>query len=85
MAFDVQTVREQFPAVGEQVHGKPLVYLDNAATAQMPRPVMEAVIQLELCRGNVHRGITPSASGAPPPMSRRGPPPPPSLARRRNR
>lgn len=57
MAFDVQTVREQFPAVGEQVHGKPLVYLDNAATAQMPRPVMEAVIQLELCRGNVHRGI----------------------------
>ena len=48
MAFDVQTVREQFPAVGEQVHGKPLVYLDNAATAQMPRPVMEAVIQLSL-------------------------------------
>lgn len=57
MAFDVQAVREQFPALGEQVHGRPLVYLDNAATAQMPRTVMEAVAQLELCRGNVHRGI----------------------------
>ena len=57
MPFDVQAVREQFPALEEQVHGKPLVYLDNAATAQMPRPVMEAVARLELCRGNVHRGI----------------------------
>ena len=57
MPFDVQTVREQFPALEEQVHGKPLVYLDNAATAQMPRAVMEAVARLELCRGNVHRGI----------------------------
>lgn len=57
MAFDVQAVREQFPALGEQIRGRPLVYLDNAATAQMPRAVMGAVARLELCRGNVHRGI----------------------------
>lgn len=57
MSFDVQAVRTDFPALRERVHGRPLIYLDNAATAQMPRQVMEAVSQLELRRGNVHRGI----------------------------
>lgn len=55
--FDPSAIREQFPALGERVHGKPLIYLDNAATAQMPRPVAEAVTRVELRRGNVHRGI----------------------------
>ena len=55
--FDVDAVRVDFPALTEQVHGQPLVYLDNAATAQVPRTVLEAVAEIEGCRGNVHRGI----------------------------
>lgn len=57
MKFDVESVRSHYPALQERVHGRPLVYLDSAATAQMPRSVMEAVQALELRRGNVHRGI----------------------------
>ena len=57
MQFDVNALRPAFPALSEQVHGRPLVYLDNAATAQMPQCVAQAVQQLELRRGNVHRGI----------------------------
>lgn len=57
MQFDVHALRPAFPALSEQVHGRPLIYLDNAATAQMPRCVAEAVQALELRRGNVHRGI----------------------------
>ena len=37
MQFDVHALRPAFPALSEQVHGRPLIYLDNAATAQMPR------------------------------------------------
>lgn len=54
--FDIAAIRKDFPALSETVHGHPLSYLDNAATLQMPRSVMEAVTELELCRGNVHRG-----------------------------
>ena len=57
MCFEPEQVRGDFPALAEYVHGKPLVYLDNAATAQMPRAVMDAIEHLELRRGNVHRGI----------------------------
>ncbi|MDD6023857.1 MAG: aminotransferase class V-fold PLP-dependent enzyme [Oscillospiraceae bacterium] len=56
-SFDVDAVRADFPALGEQIHGHPLVYLDNAATAQVPKAVLEAVAEIEGCRGNVHRGI----------------------------
>lgn len=56
--FDVEAVRGDFPILGEKVHGRPLVYFDNAATMQMPRPVVEAVAQHYLHdNGNVHRGI----------------------------
>ena len=55
--FDPMVVRKDFPALAETVHGKPLVYLDSAATAQMPRAVMDAVSEIELARGNIHRGI----------------------------
>ena len=55
--FDPYAVRDQYPALGGEANGKPLIYLDNAATAQMPRPVAEVVTRLELRRGNVHRGI----------------------------
>ncbi|MGD0923321.1 MAG: cysteine desulfurase [Terriglobia bacterium] len=57
-AFDVARVREDFPILKEQVHGKPLVYLDNAATTQKPRAVMEAEQRFYLTQcSNVHRGV----------------------------
>jgi len=57
-AFDVGRVREDFPILKAQVYGKPLVYLDNAATTQKPRAVLEAEqrFYLEQC-SNVHRGV----------------------------
>ena len=57
-ALDVSALREQFPVLQREVHGKPLVYLDNAATAQRPLRVIEAVEGFY--RGynaNVHRGV----------------------------
>ncbi|MDB4512492.1 cysteine desulfurase CsdA, partial [bacterium] len=41
-AFDPHTYRDDFPILGQSVHGKPLVYLDNAATSQKPLPVLNA-------------------------------------------
>jgi len=56
--FDVARIREDFPILKEQVHGKPLVYLDNAATTQKPRAVMEAEQRFYLTQcSNVHRGV----------------------------
>jgi cysteine desulfurase/selenocysteine lyase len=55
--FDVKRVRDDFPILGRTVYGRPLVYLDNAATAQKPRRVMEAMDDLMTRgNGNVHRG-----------------------------
>src|SRR5215469_16214914 len=56
--FDVRRVREDFPILSQTVHGKPLVYLDNAATSQKPRLVIEAERRFyeEDC-ANIHRGI----------------------------
>jgi len=56
--FDPAAWRGDFPALNQQVHGKPLVYLDNAATAQTPLPVIEAIrrFYVEDC-ANVHRGV----------------------------
>jgi cysteine desulfurase/selenocysteine lyase len=55
--FDVQKIREQFPILNTQVHGKPLVYLDNAATTQKPLCVLNASRDYyEHCNANVHRG-----------------------------
>src|SRR5438876_12386411 len=56
--FDVQRVREDFPILREKVRGKPLVYLDNAATSQKPRKVIDAVCSYyEHDNANVHRGV----------------------------
>ena len=41
--FDAGRVRQDFPILGEKVYGKPLVYLDNAATSQKPRAVIDAL------------------------------------------
>ena len=58
MSTDFSTVREDFPILRMKVNGKSLVYLDNAATMQMPRQVMEAAEVQQLSRhANVHRGI----------------------------
>ncbi len=56
--YDVEAIRAQFPILGREVHGKPLVYLDNAATAQRPRQVIEAVDDFyRRYNANVHRGV----------------------------
>jgi cysteine desulfurase/selenocysteine lyase len=56
--FDVQRVREEFPILHRQVRGKPLVYLDNGATTQKPRAVIEAIsAYYEQSNANVHRGV----------------------------
>jgi cysteine desulfurase/selenocysteine lyase len=56
--FDVWRVREDFPILKQKIHGKPLVYLDNAATSQKPQRVIDAVRQFyaEDC-SNIHRGV----------------------------
>src|SRR4051812_19407992 len=52
------TVRDDFPALHQQVHGKPLIYLDNAATAQKPQVVIDALSRFyEHDNANVHRGL----------------------------
>jgi cysteine desulfurase/selenocysteine lyase len=56
--FDVEKLRADFPALALKVHGKPLVYLDNAATAQKPRAVLDALLgSYEREYANVHRGL----------------------------
>ena len=56
--FDVDAVRKDFPILERRVHGKPLVYLDNAATTQKPRQVIEALVHYyESYNANIHRGI----------------------------
>ncbi len=56
--FDVQAIRRDFPILGRQVHGKPLVYLDNAATTQKPRAVIDALVHYyENQNANIHRAI----------------------------
>lgn len=56
--FDVERLRRDFPALSQAVHGKSLVYLDTAATALKPQPVIDAVVQsLGRDSANVHRGV----------------------------
>ena len=43
--FDVARIREDFPILKQQVHGKPLVYLDNAATSQKPQVVIDTLVR----------------------------------------
>ena len=54
--FDIRTIRDDFPILAREVYGRPLIYLDNAATAQKPRRVVEAMD--EVCyrsNANIHR------------------------------
>jgi len=56
--YDVETIRADFPILSRQVNGKPLVYLDNGASAQKPRVVIDAITQAYSHEyANVHRGL----------------------------
>jgi cysteine desulfurase / selenocysteine lyase len=57
-SLDVTAIREDFPILAQQVHGKPLIYLDNAATSQKPKCVIEALTHFYLMdNANIHRGV----------------------------
>jgi cysteine desulfurase/selenocysteine lyase len=57
-ALDVERVRADFPILGQRVHGKPLVYLDNAATSQKPQAVIDAITAYYTnSNANIHRGV----------------------------
>ncbi len=54
--FSVEKIRKDFPILSAEVYGKPLVYLDNGASAQKPRRVVESMVEcLEKYYSNVHR------------------------------
>ncbi len=56
--FDIERLRRHFPILGEKVYGKPLVYLDNAATSQKPQAVIDALARFySKDNANVHRGV----------------------------
>lgn len=57
-SFDVEKIREDFPILSRELYGKPLVYLDSAASAQKPWRVIKAMERVQThCYSNVHRGI----------------------------
>ena len=56
--YDIQKVREDYPILDREVYGKPLIYLDNGATTQKPRQVVEAITdEYYSVNANVHRGV----------------------------
>ncbi len=58
MSFDIDKIREDFPALKQEVYGKPLVYLDNAATSQKPAAVIDSITKYySTINSNVHRGV----------------------------
>jgi cysteine desulfurase/selenocysteine lyase len=57
-SFDVERIRQDFPVLKQTIHGKPLVYLDSAATAQKPFAVIDAIRKFhEVDCANIHRGV----------------------------
>ena len=56
--LDVEKIRADFPILGITVNDKPLVYLDNAASSQMPRQVIDRLVHYQTKqRANIHRGV----------------------------
>ena len=56
--FDVDKIREDFPVLKQKIHGRPLVYLDNAATSQKPQSVIDAIVKFYTVDcANIHRGV----------------------------
>src|SRR5918993_3873467 len=65
LPYDVEAIRREFPILAAEVYGKPLVYLDNAASAQKPRAVIDAMVRtMETGYSNVHRGLHYMANAA---------------------
>ena len=57
-SLDIETIRKDFPILKQKVHGKPLVYLDNAATTQKPQAVLDSLINYySSYNANIHRGV----------------------------
>ncbi len=57
-AFDVERIRADFPILQLQIDGKPLVYLDNAASSQMPQPVIDRLVRYQTTQhANIHRAV----------------------------
>ena len=57
-ALDVKAIRADFPILSQRVHGRPLVYLDNAATTQKPRAVLDRISRYYASENaNIHRGV----------------------------
>src|SRR5260221_4850254 len=57
-SYDVEQIRKDFPILSMQVYGKPLTYLDNAASAQKPKAVLDRLEQAHTSEyANVHRGL----------------------------
>ncbi len=63
-AFDVQKVRHDFPILNQRMHGKPLVYLDNAATTQKPQAVIDAMVRSYAAGQRQYPSRCPSAQRA---------------------
>ena len=58
MVFDIKSIREDFPILSRKVNGKPLVYLDNAATSQTPQQVIDVIVDYySNYNANIHRGV----------------------------
>ena len=58
MTFDAERARKDFPILGQTIHGKPLTFLDSAASAQKPEPVIDAIAQFYRSDyANIHRGV----------------------------
>lgn len=56
--FDIESIRRDFPILDQKIYGKPLIYLDNAASTQKPRQVLEALNYFyEAQNSNIHRGV----------------------------
>ena len=58
LMFSIEDIRKDFPILEQKVHGRPLVYLDNAATSQTPKVVIDAIVDYyENYNANIHRGV----------------------------
>ena len=69
--LDVEAIRQDFPILQRTVHGKPLVYLDNAATSQKPQAVIDALVEYyERYNANIHRGAAHPRRGGDCPLRR---------------
>ncbi len=57
-SLDIEAIRREFPILSREVHGRPLVYLDNAATSQTPKPVIDTIVDYySRYNANIHRGV----------------------------